>query len=227
MNVLIGFEESQAVCKEFRKLGFNAFSCDLKPCSGGYPEWHLQMDIYKALELMKWDFIGLHPVCTKITLSGNRHYAPSKEKHNERIEAIEWTINIFKHACKLSNYVYMENPMGAMNSDSRLPKPQIVQPYYFGDPFTKTTCLWLHGLKPLKHFDKVDLFNSEVTHVETSKEYKEWQCKKTGKMKRQQMWYYNALLDTKSGCERSEVRSKTFPGMAKAMAAQWAKQINP
>jgi hypothetical protein len=214
MNVLIGFEESQAVCKEFRKLGFNAFSCDLKPCSGGHPEWHLQMDIYKALELMKWDFIGLHPVCTKITLSGNRHYAPGKEKHNERIEAIEWTINIFKHACKLSNYVYMENPMGAMNSDNRLPKPQIVQPYYFGDPFTKTTCLWLYGLKPLKHFDKVDLFNSEVTHVETSKEYKEWQCKKTGKIKRQQMWYYNALLDTKSG-------------MAKAMAAQWAKQINP
>ncbi|HMG16752.1 MAG TPA: hypothetical protein VK590_14950, partial [Saprospiraceae bacterium] len=157
MKVLVGCEESQSVCKAFRALGHEAYSCDLQPCSGGHPEWHLQMDIFHAIDLMNYDFFGLHPVCTKMTLSGNRHYAPGKPKHQERIDAVEWTINLYKYASIRISRGYMENPMGAMNGDYRLPKPQIVHPYYFGDEFQKTTCLWLHNLKPLVHVKESNL----------------------------------------------------------------------
>jgi len=84
MKVLIGCEESQTVCIEFRKLGHEAFSCDLKDCSGNHPEWHLKMDIFEAINLKEWDFIGLHPECKKITLSGNRTYSPGKSRERER-----------------------------------------------------------------------------------------------------------------------------------------------
>jgi len=112
MKVLIGCEESQAVCIEFRKLGHEAYSCDLKPCSGGHPEWHLQMDVFEAIKFKEWNIIGLHPECTKMTLSGNRHYAPGKPKNSERTEAVEWTINLWKKATEKCDFVYMENPMG-------------------------------------------------------------------------------------------------------------------
>jgi len=85
MLILIGCEESQEVCNAFRATGHEAYSNDLKDCSGGHPEWHLKMDVMQAIELKQWDFIGLHPVCTKMTLSGNRHYAPGKPRHQERI----------------------------------------------------------------------------------------------------------------------------------------------
>jgi hypothetical protein len=217
INILIGCEESQAITKAFRKLGFNAYSNDLKECSGGHPEWHLKMDVFEAIKLKDWHFIGLHPVCTKMTLSGNRHYAPGKPKHNERIEAVDWTIKLWQTACEKTNFAYMENPMGAMNGDLRLSKPQTIQPYYFGDEFQKTTCLWLHNLNPLYHNKEPNLFDSDVTHVGKG-EMIEFISKK-GKKKSQPKWYADAL--SLPAYERSEVRSKTFPGIAEAMAKQW------
>lgn len=216
INVLIGCEESQAVCIEFRKLGFNAFSCDLKPCSGGYPEYHLQMDIYKAIDFKKWDFIGLHPVCTKMTLSGNRTYAAGKEKHQERLDAVEWTLKLWQYACNQANFVYMENPMGAMNGDARLPKPQIIQPYFFGDEFQKTTCLWLKNLPKLIHIKENDLF-AEKTHVSKG----EMTTFSSGCV--MPKWYADAWKLPEF--ERKEVRSKTFKGIAQAMATQWGEFI--
>jgi len=213
-NILIGCEESQVVCQALRDLGFyNTFSCDLLPTSGLHPEWHLQMDIYEAINSRKWKFIGLHPVCTKITLSGNRHYAPGKPKHNERVEAVEWTIKLFQYACKKSDCVYMENPLGAMNGDSRLPKPQIIQPYYFGDEFQKTTCLWLKNLKPLYHNKQVNLFDSNVTHVGKG----EMWVAKSGKV--MPKWFAESA-STNNEANRT-LRSKTFPGIANAIANQW------
>lgn len=212
-RVLIGCEESQTVCKAFRDLGIEAYSCDLKKCSGGHPEWHLQMDIFKAIDLMDWDFIGLHPVCTKMTLSGNRHYASGKEKHFERLEAVEWTIKLWQYACKKAKYVYMENPMGAMNGDKRLPKPQIIQPYYFGDEFQKTTCLWLQNLKPLLHCEVDNLFETK-THVAKG----EMWVAKSGKV--MPKWFAESA-STKSEANRT-IRSKTFPRIADAMALQWS-----
>ena len=217
VNVLIGCEESQTVTMEFRKLGFNAFSCDLKPCSGGYPEFHLQMDIFIAMQLRKWDFIGIHPVCTKMTLSGNRHYAPGKEKHKERLDSVEWTVELYETACCKSKHVYMENPMGAMNSDPRLPKPQIIQPYYFGDKAMKTTCLWLQGLPKLYHNKEINLFNEEITHVSQGN----FMVHASGK--RMNEFHYKTSLLPQS--QRAEARSKTFPGIAHAMATQWGEYL--
>lgn len=217
MRVLVGCEESQAVTLAFREMGHEAFSNDLKPCSGIYPEFHLQMDVLEAIDLMEWDFIGLHPVCTKMTLSGNRHYAPGKPKHQERVDAVEWTIALWEKACKKAKHVYMENPMGAMNGDKRLPKPQIIHPYYFGDAFQKTTCLWLHGLPKLYHNKKVNLFDPVVTHVEKG----EMVVFESGRV--MPKWYADSA-STKNESNRT-LRSKTFPGIAKAMADQWGSQV--
>jgi hypothetical protein len=213
MRALIGCEESQTVCKEFRERGHLAFSCDFKPCSGGHPEWHLQMDVLEAISLRRWDFIGLHPDCTKMTLSGNRHYAPGKPKHQERLDAVEWTINLWKLACLCGYSVYMENPMGAMNGDSRLPKPQIIQPYFFGDEFQKTTCLWLKNLTPLYHNVNPNLFDDHVTHVEKGQM---WTAKSGNVFPK---WIADSA-STNNEANRT-LRSKTFPGIAKAMAEQW------
>lgn len=217
MIILIGFEESQEVTKAFRRKGIEAYSCDLKECSGGHPEWHLQMDIFEAINLKQWDFIGLHPVCTKMTLSGNRHYAPGKVRHNERVEAVEWTINLWQIACKKARCVYMENPMGALNGDKRLPKPQIIQPYYFGDQFQKTTCLWLKNLPPLLHCESDNLFEKK-THVHRG----EMWIAKSGKVLPK---WYAETASTRSEANRT-IRSKTFPGIAKAMANQWVEYFS-
>lgn len=213
MQILIGFEESQAVCIEFRKLGHEAYSCDLKPCSGGHPEWHLQMDIYEALRLKKWDFVGLHPTCTAMTLSGNRHYAFGKVRHQERLDAIEWTIGLWEYVCSISDKVYMENPLGAMNTDVRLPKPQIIQPYFFGDVAMKTTCLWLKNLPYLYHNKEVNLFYEVVTHVSCG----EFINFPSGK--RMNKFHFDTSCLSQS--ERAEARSKTFMGIAHAIADQW------
>jgi hypothetical protein len=217
IKILIGCEESQAVCIEFRKLGFEAFSCDLKPCSGGYPEYHLQMDVFEAIKSRKWNFIGLHPVCTKMTLSGNRHYAPGKPKHCERIESVEWNIGLWSTASKVCESVYMENPLGAMNGDERLPKPQIIHPYYFGDEYQKTTCLWLKSLPFLYHNDKPNLFDSQVTHVGRG----EMWVAKSGKV--MPKWF--ADTPSTNNEDNRAIRSKTFPGIAKAMATQWGEYL--
>ena len=213
-RVLIGCEESQTVTKSFRSLGVEAYSCDLKDCSGGRPEWHLKMDIYDAINLKKWDFIGLHPVCTKITFSGNRHYAPNKPRNKERIESVESTINLWNYACSHAKHVYMENPMGAMNSDKRLPKPQIIQPYFFGDEFQKTTCLWLKNLNYLYHNKTPNLFDENVTHVSPGKMW----ISKSGNVFPE--WIAKSP-STNNEANRT-LRSKTFPGISRAMAVQWS-----
>lgn len=212
MDGIIGCEESQTVTIAFNEKGHNFFSNDLKPSSGGFPKKHIQRDVKEAILSRKWDFIGLHPVCTKMTLSGNRHYAIGKEKYFERLEAIEWTIDLWLLAISVCDRVYMENPMGAMNSDKRLPKPQIIQPYYFGDEYQKTTCLWLHGLPPLFHSKETTLFD-ECTHVSKG----EMVTFKSGK--RMPKWYADSPSTTSE--ENRTLRSKTFPSIAKAMADQW------
>lgn len=225
MNVLIACEESQAVCKAFRAKGHNAFSNDLKECSGGHPEWHIVADVLTVIDggtfitqsgdvvvIEKWDFIGLHPDCTKMTVSGNRTYAKGKPKHYERIEAINWTVDLWLAACNAAKRVYMENPMGAINSDKRLPKPQIVQPYYFGDEYSKKTCLWLCGLPKLFHSKETDMFYQK-THVGKG----EMIVFESGKS--MPKWYADAWKLPRH--ERQELRSKTFPSIAAAMANQW------
>lgn len=176
MNILIGCENSQIVSNAFRNKGHDAYSCDLNQCNGNNPKYHLQMDIFDAIKLKKWDFIGLHPPCEKITNTSNRHYAPGKLKHQERINAVEWTIKLWNFACENAKMVYLENPTGALNTDKRLPKPQMIQPYFFGDKIQKKTYLWLHNLKPLTYSLDSNLFENK-TCVEP--EYIIYNSKKT------------------------------------------------
>jgi site-specific DNA-cytosine methylase len=215
MKILIACEESQAVCKEFRQLGFEAYSCDILDCSGGHPEWHIKDDILKVIN-DKWDVMISFPPCTHLTVSGAMHFA-QKRKDGRQQQGIDFFMAMINAPIK---HIAVENPIGIMSKNYRKPD-QIIQPYYFGDPFQKTTCLWLKNLPKLYHNKEPNLFDNEITHVENNKDYKTWICKKTGKIKRQQMWYYEALINAKTKEERSTIRSKTFHGIAKAMAIQW------
>ena len=219
MKVLIACEESQAVCKEFRARGHEAYSCDIIPCSGGHPQWHIQGD---ALHVMngntifttqdgtshiiegKWDLLIAHPPCTYLTVSGNRWFNVSRygnkaiQRQKDRMDAIELFM-AFVHA--YCDRIAIENPIGCMSSTYRKPD-QVVHPYWFGDAERKATCLWLKGLPPLTP-------TRMVTPVII-----------TGKNgKTDSPWHLNTLGLPED--ERRRARSKTFPGLAKAIAEQW------
>lgn len=216
-TALVGFEESQAVTIELRRKGIEAYSCDILEChSGGHPEWHIQGDAEDAIVSMQWDFVGLHPPCTTMTLSGNKWYGKGKPKHGLRLESVEYTIRVWQKMVKHSRCGYMENPIGAMNRDTRLPRPQIIQPYYFGDEAQKTTCLWLHNLPWLEHWARDSLYGKK-THVGKGDMVTLPSGKKMPK------WYSNAPHGKK--VNRGGLRSKTFPGIAKAIANQWGSYL--
>jgi hypothetical protein len=219
MKILIACEESQAVCIEFRKLGYEAYSCDILPCSGGYPEWHLKKNVFDIIE-MGWDAMICFPPCTHLALSGAMHFK-QKIKDGRQKNAIDFFLKLANANIK---HIAIENPLGIMGKIYR-PYDQIIQPYYFGDAFQKTTCLWLKNLPKLYHNDKNNLFGDEITHVKPEEKFC-WTDKKSGKIKSQPMWYYKALINSKNKEERSKIRSKTFPGIAKAMAEQWSKYLS-
>jgi hypothetical protein len=203
--------------KEFRKLGHEAYSCDILDCSGGHPEWHIKNDVIEVINGSNWDMMIAFPPCTHLALSGSMHFE-KKRKDGRQQEAIDFFIKI---ANSPINKIAIENPMGIMGKLYR-PFDQVIHPYYFGDGFQKTTCLWLKNLPKLYHNDRINLFDTIITHVEPEERFY-WTDKKTGKIKSQPMWYYNALINAKTKEERSTIRSKTFPGIAKAMAEQWSK----
>ena len=219
MKILVACEESQAVTKELRILGHEAFSCDLLPCSGGHPEWHYQQDVFDVID-MGWDMMIAFPPCTHLALSGSMHFEKKRQDGRQQ-EGIDFFLKI---ANAKIDKIAIENPMGIMGKIYR-PYDQVIHPYFFGDGFQKTTCLWLKNLPKLQHFKEVDLFNNIITHVIPEERYY-WTDKKTGKIKSQPMWYYQALINAKTKEERSTIRSKTFPGIAKAMSQQWAGILN-
>jgi site-specific DNA-cytosine methylase len=211
MKVLVACEESQAVTIELRKLGHEAYSCDLVECSGGHPEWHLQKDLMKLLD-QEWDMILAFPPCTYLTITGNRWFNIERygekaiKRHKDRKDAINFFKAIANAKCAK---IAIENPIGVMSSEWRKPD-QIIHPYYFGDAERKSTCLWLKGLEPLKH--------KEEDHVKPNiVKYKNGKGTDS-------KWHMDTMsLPPK---ERAKARSKTFPGIAKAMADQWAGNIN-
>jgi len=209
MKVLIACEESQAVCKEFRKLGHEAFSCDIQECSGGHPEWHFKQDVFEVID-MGWDMMIAFPPCTNLCVSGARHFV-KKRSDGRQQEGIDFFMKIINSPI---NKICVENPVGIMSSIYKKPS-QIIQPYFFGDEAQKTTCLWFKNLPKLLHFSKVDLFNENITHSSRG----EMVTLTTGKTFSK--WEYEAAC--KPIQERAKIRSKTFPGIAKAMAEQWGK----
>lgn len=204
MRVLIACEESQTICKAFRAKGHEAFSCDIKPCSGGHPEWHIQDDVLKHLN-ESWDLIIAHPPCTYLTTAG----APNLPKHPERIEkgfeAAEFFKKFLDAPCK---HIAIENPV-PMSVFKLPPYSQIVYPYQFGDASCKKICLWLKGLPPLKSTNDIGKESVEMYY---------WIDKKTGKRRSGSKWYNNCG----KGDKRSQRRSKTFKGFADAVVEQWS-----
>ncbi len=210
MRILVACEESQAITKEFRKLGHEAFSCDLLPCSGGHPEWHYQQDVFEVIE-QGWDMMIAHPPCTFLAVSGARWmYNKDGSVNQDRLKNQKLALNFVQKLMDAPiDKIAIENPISVISSNIRKPD-QIVHPYHFGDKASKSTCLWLKNLPLLKH-----------TNVVEKGEFKEWVDKKTGKTKRQATWYYEALQKAKTPAERRTLRSKTFKGIAEAIANQW------
>ena len=209
MNVLVACEESQRVCIAFRERGHNAFSCDVEPCSGRHPEWHIHGDVLQFLNPTvlfpgevpgiqfftmdneyhcftgKWDLIIAFPPCTHLAVSGARYFE-QKRKDGRQQQGIDFFMEFTKADC---DKISIENPIGIMSTHYRKPD-QIIQPWMFGHGETKATCLWLKNLPKL-----------EPTNIVDGREQRIWKMP--------------------PGTERAKERSKTFPGIAQAMAEQW------
>jgi hypothetical protein len=204
MRVLVACEESQTVCTAFREHGHEAYSCDIEPCSGGHPEWHIQDDVLKHLD-ENWDLIIAHPPCTYLTITGNRWFNVNKygNKALDRIKlrdnAIEFFMEFVNAPC---DRIAIENPVGVISSVYRKPD-QIIQPYEYGHPLTKKTCLWLKNLPLLK---PTNIVEPEYVICADGKRYSK---------------IHVDTFKIKDAKERARVRSKTFEGIANAMANQW------
>lgn len=233
MNVLIACEESQSVCKAFRKLGHNAFSCDLLPSSGGHPEWHFNNDVFeiiknkggvlengKKIEIKgNWDLMIAHPPCTYLAVSGARWFYHPDDKDlptelrrphprfpdraRHRDEALEFFIKLYESPI---DKIAIENPVGVISSKYRKPD-QTVHPWMFGDEASKATCLWLKNLPKLQPTNIVS--KGERVVLSSGRSLPKW---------------YSDSFHTSIPTEmRRTLRSKTFQGFADAIAEQWSK----
>jgi len=164
--ILIGCEESQIICGEFRKAGFEAFSCDIVKTRGN-SKWHYKEDIMKVIPLHQWDLIILHPDCTALAVSGNRWYGKGTKGYPKRLEAIEWTINLWNLAKQYSSKVALENPVSVIWK--YIGKAYYIQPWQFGHGETKKTGFALHGLKPLKPTNIVEGREQRIWKMSPSK----------------------------------------------------------
>lgn len=226
MKVLVACEESQAVCKAFRDKGHEAYSCDIIECSGGHPEWHIKQDVLpllngdcefvsevgqKHLVVGKWDLIIAHPPCTFLTVTGNRWFNVQKygkkaeQRFKQQTMAAVFFMSLWSASCEK---VVIENPIGCMSTYFRKPD-QIIHPYYFAENENdencerKATCLWMRGVEPLQY---------EVKHQPRIIKYKNGSGTDSP-------WHINTM--SLPPAERAKARSKTFFGIAKAMAEQW------
>lgn len=214
LKVLIACEFSGAIRNEFRKLGHDAFSCDIVPSVDNSP-YHYISDVRNVINAYEWDLLIAHPPCTYLTLAGNRWFKPEyAEKYPTRQQDRQDAIDFFMELYNANiPHIAVENPIGIMSSQFRK-ADQIIQPWQFGDPFQKSTCLWLKNLPKLA-----------PTNVVDKGEFIEWTCKKTGRTKRQPKWYADAFQKTSDPVERQKIRNTTFPGIAKAIAEQYSKFV--
>lgn len=220
MKVLVACEESQRVTKEFRRLGHEAYSCDILACSGGFPEWHIMEDVIPLLlgdcsfhtcdgswhEIRgAWDMVIAFPPCTYLTVTGNRWFNISRygEKAIKRYKDREEAVNFFMQFVNCNSAkIAIENPIGHMSTAYQKPT-QIIHPYMFGDPARKATCLWLKGLPKLI---PTHIVEPEIIRYKNG----------SGT---DNPWHMETMKLPPN--ERATARSKTFPGIAKAMAEQW------
>lgn len=207
MRVLVACEESQAVCKAFRQLGHEAYSCDIQPCSGGHSEWHIQGDALPIINgnctfctmdgkihkiFGKWDLLIAHPPCTHLAVSGARWFKEGVKPIKLQDEAAKFFMQFINADC---DKIAVENPVCVMSTRYKKPS-QIINPWQFGHPEQKKTCLWLKGLPKLRETDNVYEY---MMTLPVKQRTRIWQL----------------------GSGHSKERSKTFPGIARAMAEQW------
>ena len=231
MNVLVACEESQAVCKAFRERGHNAFSCDIQECSGGHPEWHIQGDVLplingncefttvdgtKYVIVGKWNLLIAHPPCTYLTVAANKLYNVEKygekalKRLQDREKALEFFMAFVNAECDKKA---IENPIGVISTRYRKPT-QIIQPYEYGHPVRKSTCLWLYNLPKLTPTNVVEYETIHSKGASGGYSGNSWVVKdENGKI----LSYRDPRV--------AKARSKTFPGIAQAMAEQWGDSI--
>lgn len=231
LKVLVACEESQRVCSEFRRLGHEAYSCDIVECSGGHPEWHIQQDVLPLINGRcefetvdgtkhrindKWDLIISHPSCQFLTVSGNKYFNEevygdkARERKINREKAAEFFMQFVNADC---DHIAIENPVGYMNTHYRKPD-QIINPFQFGHPVSKKTCLWLKNLPKLK---PTEIVEPERIHSKG----------RTGGYSGPS-WYVtdeNGKILSWKDPRTAIARSKTYPGIAKAIAEQWSKYL--
>lgn len=235
MRILVACEESQAITKELRLLGHDAYSCDLLPCSGGHPEWHFNMDVFKVIKNKggvlqtgekvrikgNWEMMIAHPPCTFLAVSGARWYyhpddntLPFEQRRPHprflnRAKDREEAVDFFIKLCEVPiEKIAVENPVGIISTRYRKPN-QTVHPWMFGDEASKATCLWLKNLPLLEPTNIVG--KGERVVLSSGKSLPKW--------------YSDALTLSKTSAERRTMRSKTFMGMARAMAEQWTVNV--
>lgn len=207
-RVLVACEESQEVCKAFRELGFEAYSCDIQECSGGHPEWHIQDDVLKHLD-ENWDLIIAHPPCTYLSNAGacrmykvinGVHYI-SVERYMKMLQGKEFFMSMINAPC---DHIAVENPTPLKICE--LPKhSQVIQPYEFGHPYSKRTLLWIKNLPLLK---PSNILTDHVPYLPSNTSN-----------------FAKGLGGGRGVVRGSKNYSKTFPGIAKAMAEQWGSYI--
>lgn len=194
MKVLVACEESQRVCIAFRERGHEAYSCDILPCSGGHPEWHIQDDVLKHLD-EGWDLMIGHPPCTYLTVTANRYFLNNPERWEKRLLAMKFVYNLMNAGI---DKIAIENPVGVISTHIRKPD-QYIEPYQFGHPESKKTGLWLKNLPVLK---PTNIVEPEYITI-NGKRYSRTHAFSWG---------------------NGKLRSKTYEGIAKAMAEQWGKE---
>lgn len=239
LKVLVACEESQRVCTAFRERGFNAYSADIQKPSGGHPEWHILGDVLKVINpcyhgytnkyniifhtmdgtmhtIDKWDLIIAHPPCTYLTLAGNRWFniakygEKAKQRYNNRENAIKFFMNFVNAKCE---HIAIENPIGVINTVYKKPD-QIIQPYEYGHPYRKSTCLWLKNLPLLQSTKIVDFECIHSKGKSGGYSGNSWVVRdENGKI----LPYNDARV--------AKARSKTFEGIARAMAHQWGDYL--
>lgn len=237
MKVLVACEESQRVCTVFRELGHEAYSCDIQECSGGHPEWHILGDVLKVLNPVhliteqlygisfktmdgekhiingKWDMIIAHPPCTHLCNAGQHYFSRGIKSPVLREKAFDFFMRFINADCEK---IAVENPIGIVSTRYRKPD-QIIQPFWFGDPYTKNTCLWLRNLPPLNPTDMLE---------KPDKGWKNQSFDKNGKYRGFKDYDENGKLLAWNDPKTAKIRSKTFPGIARAMAEQWGGDLD-
>ena len=204
MKVLIACEESQTVCKAFREKGHEAYSCDIYDCSGGHPEWHIKDDVLKIID-DNWDLMIAHPPCTYFSRAAGR-VLYNKERLNFTYKSFEFVLQLYNSNI---SKIAIENPVGWLNTNWKKPS-QIIHPYYFGDCEMKETCLWLKNLS-LLHYNLYDNLFGKKTSTDKPIPL----SSRMGSDKKIKNKYFVTRVFT------AKLRSKTFPGIAQAMADQW------